>query len=348
MPSPGGEQGGRCLAAPARSGSRDSASRVLRSQGAARLARCLGCACAERRRDARGGAHACRPIQQHPARRTWRPARSRERQRPGACWFRAGRHSASGSRDSASAANGVSTDAGAVTALRLKPVAAPVQPLCSVTGSAAGLKVCRRPRPAGVLPHCGDPTVRAGAVRRRPFREPARGPAGRPASTMPLARNLPARRREESRLPRVRERCRRRRDARALVKGGAPEFEARTAQVPHVRQRRRHSAALLLRPPHACCALKMQAPTCLLPRAPSGKSIATSRPSLRTTDPGTRGLIKARIRSWRNPRARSAWVIDPGRMAPPARSHRLHAVNGNRWRAPRSRGSSTRGRVAMS
>jgi len=50
-------------------------------------------------------------------------------------------------------------------------VAAPARPLCSRTGSAGVFKVGRQPRAEGVLPHCEDPIVRAGAVRRRPLRE---------------------------------------------------------------------------------------------------------------------------------------------------------------------------------
>ena len=43
-------------------------------------------------------------------------------------------------------------------------------PLCSATGNAVVLKVGRQSRPPGALPDHEDPTVRAGAVPRRPER----------------------------------------------------------------------------------------------------------------------------------------------------------------------------------
>jgi hypothetical protein len=58
----------------------------------------------------------------------------------------------------------------AITAVTPTPGHGPGLPLCSATGSAPVLKVGRRSRPAGVLSHCEDPTVRAGAVPRRPKR----------------------------------------------------------------------------------------------------------------------------------------------------------------------------------
>ena len=51
------------------------------------------------------------------------------------------------------------------------PLTAPARLLCSATGSEGVLGGGGQPRPAGVLPHCEDPTVRAGAVRRRPTRQ---------------------------------------------------------------------------------------------------------------------------------------------------------------------------------